>query len=108
MRPELALLAALAATIPAPAAAHDWYEGLRSPGGERCCTGRDCQRVDHRYNPETRRLELGIEGVWVPVDPARLVAVPSPDGAAHACFERHWMLKKMTPVVRCFILPGEV
>ncbi len=98
----------LAGLAPAAAEAHDWYSGLRSPSGDRCCTDRDCQRVDHRYNPETRRLELGIEGVWVPVDPAKLVAVPSADGAAHACFERHWMLRKMTPVVRCVILPGEV
>ena len=107
-----ALLAALALSaascaVPAPAAAHDWYEGLSSPGGEPCCTDRDCQAVDHRLDPATRRLEVGIEGVWVPVDPARLVSVPSPDGAAHACFERRWTRNRMTPVVRCVILPGE-
>ena len=54
------------------------------------------------------RLELGIGGVWVPLDPATLLTIPSPDGRAHACFEWRWMLRDMTPVVRCVILPGEV
>jgi hypothetical protein len=71
-------------------------------------TDRDCQPVDHRYNPEKRRTEVGIDGTWVPVDPAELVPVPSVDGSAHACFERRWARGKMTPVIRCVILPGEV
>ena len=107
MRSTSLLLAALCATAPAPAAGHDWYGGLRSPGGNRCCTGRDCRPVDHRYNPATGRLELRIDGVWVPLDPATLLAVPSPDGAVHACFEWRWMPRDMIPVVRCVILPGE-
>lgn len=94
--------------LAAPAAAHDWYTGLASPSGERCCTENECEPVDHRYDPESHRLEVGINGVWVPVDPAKVVAVPSPDGAAHACFERHWMVRKMTPLIRCIILPVDV
>lgn len=97
-----------ACLLAAPANGHDWYWGLKSPGGESCCTERDCQPVDHRYNRETGRLEVGIEGVWVMVDPDKVVQTPPTDGSAHACFERHWMLKKMTPLIRCIILPGEV
>ena len=37
----------------APSAAHDWYSGLVSPTGQRCCSGRDCVPVAHRYNPGT-------------------------------------------------------
>ena len=92
----------------APASAHDWYTGLTSPTGETCCNGRDCQAVDERYDPQTQRHEIGIEGVWVPVDPAKLLSVPSPDGFPHACFERVWIGRQMTPIVRCIILPGEV
>lgn len=95
-------------TMAGPAVAHDWYSGLTSPTGERCCTGHDCQAVDQRYNPATHRLEIGIEGAWVPVDSAKLVTMPSPDGSAHACYSREWLKRKMTPVVRCVILPGEV
>ncbi len=91
------LALAVVGTASPGASAHDWYTGLTSPGGDRCCTDRDCQAVDHRYDPETGRLEVGIEGLWVLVDPAKLVSVPSPDGSAHACYERNWMLRKMRP-----------
>ena len=92
-----------------PASAHDWYSDLWSPSGERCCTSRDCRPVDHRYDRETGRLELGIEGVWVPVDPDKLVSIPSTDGSAHACYKRRWSEegKKIAPLIRCVILPGE-
>src|SRR4051794_18172413 len=106
MYPKLVLIAGLAMAA-TPASAHDWYQGLKSPGGDRCCLGGDCPPVEERYNPLTHHTEVGIEGQWVPVDPAKLVNVPSPDGAAHACYERYWMLQKMTPIVRCIILPGD-
>lgn len=107
MRPTPALLF-LAALAAAPAAAHDWLTGLTSPAGEPCCDGSDCPAVDHRYDAVSLRLEVLIEGAWVPVDPAALLSVPTPDGRAHACYGRSWLRNKMTPVVRCVILPGEV
>lgn len=88
--------------------AHDWYTGLESPAGERCCSDRDCVPVAHRYVSATQRVEVRIDGVWWPVENATLVALPSPDGMAHACFARLWMNRQMTPVIRCIILPGEV
>lgn len=103
MRSCLALLAALgrAAT---PAAAHGWYTDLVSPSGERCCSEDDCRPVEHRYDPKTGQLEL--EGTWVVVDPRAVLPMSSPDGNAHACFWRWWMVRKMTPMIRCVILPG--
>jgi hypothetical protein len=78
------------------ASAHDWYTGLTSPTGERCCNG------------QSRQLELGIGGNWYPIESSKLLSVPSPDGQAHTCFERHWRERRMTPMFRCIILPGEV
>lgn len=104
IRPLTVAACLLAATS---ASAHDWYSGLKAPGGGMCCSDRDCRPVDHRYNPGTRRLELSLDGVWTPVDPARVVLVASVDGAAHACFKRFWQLGRMIPIVRCVVLPGE-
>ena len=108
MRTKLPLLAALC-VIATAADAHSWYEGLTSPRGERCCSGPwDCPAVDQRYDAETGRTEVEIDGAWVPVEPDELVNVPSPDGVAHACFWRSWREGRMTPVIRCIILPGDV
>lgn len=98
---------AVLAMLTGPALAHDWLTGLTSPAGEPCCREDDCLAVDHRYDAATKRLEVAIEGVWVPVDPATLVAVPTPNGSAHACYARSWLRNRMTPVLRCVILPGE-
>lgn len=104
MRATLGFIAVLSSV--GPTMAHDWYSGLKSPAGERCCNEQDCEPVGHRYNRATGRLELDIQGVWVPIDTAKLVPALSPDGLAHACFDHHWMLKR-SPVVRCIILPGD-
>ena len=102
------LLVALCAGI-STASGHDWFSDLLSPTGVQCCTDRDCRPAGHRYNPQSRRLEIGIEGLWLGVDPSTIVATPSPDGRAYACYEYRWLDgKKMPPLVRCVILPGEV
>lgn len=93
--------------VASPAAGHDWYVGLVSPAGERCCSDRDCQPVDHRYDARTGALEVAVEEVWVQVDPRAVLPTASPDGDAHACFWRWWMVRKMTPMIRCVILPGD-
>lgn len=100
----------LALLVPVGAAeAHDWYTELASPSGEACCTSRDCQPADHRYDPASGRLEVRVAGMWVPVERSALLPVPSPDGRAHVCWWRHWTIHKtMKPEIRCVILPGEV
>jgi hypothetical protein len=107
---KLLLLAALGIVPSAAADAHSWYEGLTSPRGERCCSGPwDCPAVDLRYDPGTGRPEVAVDGAWVPVDPATLVAMPSADGQAHVCSWRNWHSDgTVTTVVRCVILPGNV
>jgi hypothetical protein len=92
-----------------PAEAHDWYTELASPSGEACCTRRDCEAADHRYDTVSGRLEVRVAGMWVPVDRGALLPVPSPDGRTHVCWWRHWTIdKRMKPEIRCVILPGEV
>lgn len=58
----LAAALGLLFTASATADAHDWCSNLVSPTGVPCCNDRDCRPVDSRYNPESRRLELGIDG----------------------------------------------
>ena len=108
MRPKLSLLLAVLGMTVTTADAHSWYEDLISPRGERCCSGPwDCPAVDLRYDPHTGRPEVAVDGAWVPVDPATLVAPPSADGQAHVCLHRNWHSDgTVTTVIRCVILPG--
>lgn len=102
------LAVALCLLLPTSAAvAHDWYSNLVSPTGQSCCSNKDCRPVDSRYNPESRRLELGIDGTWTPIDTSKIIPVPSADGGTHACFAKIWRENKMIPHFYCIILPGE-
>ena len=90
--------------LPIPAAAHDWYNGLRAPDGSLCCNERDCHELDWsqvRRAPDGE-LELLIEGHWLAVPFQAVLSIKSPDGHVHACWpaggER----------IRCVILPPEV
>jgi hypothetical protein len=101
------LLALACVAFAAPASSHGWYSELRSPQGERCCNDRDCRAVDHRYNLQSGQLEIEILQQWVPIDPAKVLPLPSPDGKAHACFAYNWFDgKPLPPTMRCIILPG--
>ena len=106
MRPGCVILTALCAAG-SPVVAHDWYEGLTSPSGTRCCDRRDCVPVGHRYDPAGRRLEVELEGRWVPVAPAAVVPLASPDGDAHACYEHLSVFGVEILSGRCVVLPGE-
>jgi len=98
MRPSaLALMLVLA--LPATAAlAH----GLLSPRGARCCDDRDCRPVPYRMNRETGREEIEANGRWWPVEQDKVLALATPDGGAHAC----WDNPRGKPFFRCIILPG--
>lgn len=91
---------------PRSAAAHDWYTELSSPQGEACCNDLDCEPVPMRHNSETSTLELELGGLWIPVDWSKVLDRPSPDGAAHTCWWRSWYARKLTPMIRCIILPS--
>lgn len=96
------LLVLLASTVPA-AQAHDWYGGLRDSGGRSCCNDRDCHPVGLCAMPD-RREGLLIEGRCRPIPWDKVLAIPAPDGQAHAC----WFHVGGHPAVQCVILPGQV
>ena len=101
MRSSVLIVAVLAAGPP-PAAAHDWYTGLRSPQGTDCCGGRDCRPVPYRLGPETGREEIEANGAWWPAEHDKVLPFSSPDGSAHAC----WISPEGRPAFLCIILPG--
>ena len=96
------IIVLVAAAAPLPAAAHDWYGGLRSPRGVDCCGGRDCRPVPYRLNAETGREEIEANRAWWPVEYDKVLPFPSPDGSAHAC----WVSLVGPPAFICIILPG--
>jgi hypothetical protein len=98
--PALAIGLTLAAA--APAGAHDWHRGLVSPSGLECCDERDCRPVPYRLNAEAGREEIEANGRWWPVEHDKVLALPTPDGGAHAC----WRNPRGKPEFRCIILPG--
>ena len=102
MRPSPVLIVLLVAAAPPPTGAHDWYTGLRSPRGTDCCGGRDCRPVPYRMNAGAGREEIEANGAWWPVEPDKVLAFPSPDGSAHAC----WLGPKGRPAFLCIVLPG--
>jgi hypothetical protein len=98
--PTLAIGLTLAAA--APAGAHDWYKGLLAPSGIQCCDDRDCRPVPYRLNAKTGREEVEANGRWWPVELDKVLALSTPDGGAHAC----WDNPRGKPRFRCLILPG--
>jgi hypothetical protein len=67
--------------------AHDPYTGLKSPSGQLCCGGDDCEVVDDFVvRPDggasfySRRHHS-----WVSADPYQIVWIGVPGGAAHWC-----------------------
>jgi hypothetical protein len=102
MRVTRAVLVALAAAA-GPAVAHDWYGELRDSKGDWCCNGQDCRRVEGcRIDG---REGLAIAGACRPIDGSKVLPIPSPDGAAHAC----WIpdpRPARPPILRCILLPG--
>jgi hypothetical protein len=87
---------------PSSAPAHGWYHGLRSPRGIECCDNRDCRPVPYRQNASSGREEIEVEGRWWPIEYENVLALPTPDGEAHAC----WSSLGYRLQFRCIILPG--
>jgi hypothetical protein len=101
IRPGLVLVLPLTLASAAPARAHDWYAGLRDAAGRSCCSERDCRPVGLCVLPD-RREGLLIEGWCRPMPWDKVLGVASPDGGAHACWDR----RAGRLEVLCVVLPG--
>lgn len=97
-----ALLLLLLPAAATPVGAHSWYSGLRNSNGIECCGDRDCHSVGLCVLPDGKE-GLVIEGTCRPIPWNRVLPIASPDGSAHACWQRFGR----PPAVRCVILPGE-
>lgn len=108
---RLACLVAVLLVLPPhkPAGGHDWYEGLRSPRGDLCCSRADCRPVPYRVNARTGMEEIQVDARWWPVDPRQVLTSSAPDGRVHACWSAYLRYpsdsKRSIPRVRCIILP---
>ncbi|HEY7748425.1 MAG TPA: hypothetical protein VH933_07095 [Aestuariivirgaceae bacterium] len=77
--------------------AHDWYSGIRNAHtGVGCCGGRDCGPIDVARIVETTDQFI-VDGIW---RFNKSEAMPSRDGAYHACI---WGGRP-----RCFFVPMNV
>ncbi len=100
----LALAAGLA--LAGPVAAHEWYGGLeRNDGGGSCCNDEDCRPVA-MCQMEGGAEGLMIEGTCRPIEWDKVLAIPSPDGQAHACYTSSFGLNGMGLQFLCIILGG--
>jgi hypothetical protein len=99
---RIPLLVVTALTLTSPTLVHDWFSGLRSPTGRKCCGQNDCRPVASRYNAQSGQLEVRLDGMWVPIDYNKVVREQvSPDGKYYACW-------RDPNFPFCFILPPEV
>jgi hypothetical protein len=96
-----AMTSVFASGFAPPSAGHDWYTGLTNSAGVACCGSAECRPAAARYNERTGFWETEvIKDTWLPVPPAALAQVPSPDGNYHVC--------EYAGTIRCFFQPGEV
>jgi len=82
---HLALL--LAGTLPALAHVDErglGYSRYTDLNGAPCCDEHDCRPAD-AFIEERERIRLLIDGQWIDVPRAHVVAQRSPDGRAHWC-----------------------
>jgi hypothetical protein len=90
-----------ASGFPHPSSGHDWYTGRTSSAGVACCSSQECRPAAARYNERTGSWETEvIKNTWLPVPPAALAPIPSPDGNYHVC--------EYAGTIRCFFQPGQV
>ncbi|HWL67143.1 MAG TPA: hypothetical protein VNS22_02040 [Geminicoccus sp.] len=105
MRASCLTLALLPLLPAGPAGGHDWYEGLLSPRGFPCCSRNDCQVVPYRLNRATGEEEIQVYGRWWPVDPRKVLALATPDGKVHACWDHRYVPPAERVTFGCIILP---
>ena len=106
----LAILLALGAV---PALAHVGDRGMdytlyRDHAGTPCCDDRDCRPADDFLDLRERgQVRLSIDGQWIDVPRALVIAEDARDGRAHWCGGRYFTNSHLgwLPLPRCVILP---
>lgn len=64
---------------------HDWYNGLKQPGGKAsCCSNKDC-RPTRAYVDDEGNWRAVLSGQWVTVPRDRVLSTKAPDGNSHIC-----------------------
>ena len=84
------------------------YTSYRDPAGTPCCDDRDCRAADDFVDVRERGLvRLKIDGQWIDVPRAVVVAEDARDGRAHWCGGRLFTNSHLgwIPFPRCVILP---
>ncbi|WP_159718252.1 hypothetical protein [Geminicoccus flavidas] len=91
--------------VAAPAGVHDWYQGLMSPSGFAYCDWQDCHAVPYRLNAVTGEEEVKVNGRWWPIQPRKVLPLPSLGGKVHVCWDQRFQLAE-EQTCRCIILPS--
>ena len=101
-------LLALAVT-PALAHVHEGmdYSRYRDQRGAACCNDTDCRPAQDFVDAAERAVKLLIDGQWIEVPRAHVVAERSRDGRAHWCGGRYFTNSAAgwQPLPHCVILP---
>jgi hypothetical protein len=64
----------------------EWFERLKTPAGESCCTLRDCRRTTAEWRGDTEGWWILVNGWWRPVPADKVLKSPrSIDGGAYVC-----------------------
>lgn len=80
---------------------HQTYQHWQQPdNGASCCNDKDCRPTRARMT-DNETWEAWNGHRWIPIPPAKVLHIPSPDGRSHLCSS------EADDTVWCF-LPGEV
>jgi hypothetical protein len=64
----------------------EWFETLKTPSGESCCSVSDCRKIRAVWRGDTEGWWANVNGTWRPIPAEKVLTSPrSIDGAAYIC-----------------------
>ena len=64
----------------------EWFERLKTPSGESCCSLSDCRQTQAEWRGDTEGWWAIVNGMWRPIPADKVLSSPrSIDGAAYIC-----------------------
>ena len=64
----------------------EWFESLKTPSGQSCCSQSDCRQTTAEWRGDTEGWWVLVNGSWRPVPADKVLVSPkSIDGAAYLC-----------------------